>query len=138
MEQEQVQFGKGDRRPGDSGQFKDASKLSATRVLDMSQCQEVNRGDSYSGSGHALGVHASFLVVGCFVHMEPAFQEPGCPQSICICEAVLQRRPQVGCIHYNVSAVSRGRKCFLRTESRLRFLVDKVPGENSWMERRAQ
>lgn len=51
---------------GDSVQFKDASKLTATRVLDMSQCQEV---------------HASFLLVGCFVHVEPAFQEPGCPQS---------------------------------------------------------
>lgn len=122
--------------PGDSVQFKDASKLSASRVLDMSQCQEVNRGDSSSGSGHALGVHASFLAVGCFVHMEPAFQEPGCPQSIC--EAVLQRHPQVGCIHYNVSAVSRGRRSFLFTESRLRLLVDKVPGENSWMKRRAQ
>lgn len=46
--------------PGDSVQFKDASKLSASRVLDMSQCQEVNRGDSYSGSGRALWVHTSF------------------------------------------------------------------------------
>lgn len=127
VQQEQVQFRTGDRgaRPGES-------------VLDMGQSQEVSRGDSYSGSGHALGAHASFLSVGCFVHTGPACQEPGGPQSVCICEAVLQRHPQVGCIHYNLSAVSRGRKGFLLTESRLRLVADKVPGENSWMERRAQ
>lgn len=44
--------------PGDSVQIKDASKLSATRVLDMSPCQEVSRGDGYS----ALAVHASCLL----------------------------------------------------------------------------
>lgn len=71
-------------------------------------------------------------------HLENGDDELGYPQSICTCEAVLQRRPQVGCIHYNVPALPRGRKCFLFTESRLRLLVGKVPGENIWMERRAQ
>lgn len=48
--------------------------------------------------------------------MEQTFKEPGYthfetgPQSVCICVAVLQHHPQVGCIHYSSAAGSHGRR----------------------------
>lgn len=72
--------------------------------------EQVNSGDNHRGS-----VHVEHMWT-CFVHKEQTFKEPGYthfetgPQSVCICVAVLQHHPQVGCIHYSSAAGSHGRR----------------------------